>query len=75
MTINNEGDYSIHDFYWKDFHVGLLADFNSRLFVFYSDFERYYDNSNEYKIVKMEKIDKEFLANAIKRLLDLVTKI
>jgi hypothetical protein len=31
-----EGDFVISDFYWRDFVVGLLADFEARLSIFYT---------------------------------------
>ncbi|HZB98782.1 MAG TPA: hypothetical protein VE226_02135 [Nitrososphaeraceae archaeon] len=39
-----EGDFVISDFYWRDFWVGLLADFQARLSIFYTDYKRMGNN-------------------------------
>ena len=44
-----EGDFVISDFYWRDLWVGLLADFQARLSIFYTDYKR---KGNNYMGVK-----------------------
>lgn len=70
MQINNSGDFTIEDFYWKDFNVGLIADFESRLSIFYSDFEN--DENNSYKITEAPELDYNRLEKAIDKLLEII---
>ena len=58
-----QGDFSIQDFAWRDFYVGLPADFESRLSIFYSDFS-IHDNGTV-EIVPVPKVDETYLRRAI----------
>jgi hypothetical protein len=65
-----EGDFVVSDFYWRDFMIGLLADFEARLSIFYTDFKH---EDNRYKgMKKVPDVDKNRLRNAIDELEKLV---
>jgi hypothetical protein len=70
--IINTGDFSIQNFHWKNFHVGLLADFESRLSIFYSDFERQNNEEADYKITEIKQIDRDLLEKATVKLVDVI---
>jgi AbiV family abortive infection protein len=58
-----EGTFVISYFYWQDFMVGLLADFEARLSIFYTDFRP--KGNNDVDIVKIPNVDRDMLVNAI----------
>ena len=61
-----EGDFVISNFYWRDFVIGLLADFEARLSIFYTDCK--WKGNNDIDMVKVPTIDTHMLENAIKEL-------
>ena len=61
--LNNKGGFNPEGFSWRSFTIGLLADFEARLSVFYSDFE--YDEKKQLVMVKIPEVDREMLKNAI----------
>jgi AbiV family abortive infection protein len=65
-VLNDEGDSSPKDSAWSDFNVGLLADFEARLSIFYSDFV--YDVNQNIVIQKPPAVDSEMLREAINKL-------
>jgi AbiV family abortive infection protein len=67
----SEGDYVVSDFVWRDFAIGLLANTQARLSIFYSDFAR--DEKNNVIIEKPLPVDKDILQMAINEL-DKATK-
>lgn len=70
--IINTGDFSIRNFHWKNYNVGLLADFESRLSIFYSDFERQEKEGADYKITEIKQIDRDLLEKAIDILIEVI---
>lgn len=58
-----QGDFSIQDFAWRDFYVGLPADFESRLSIFYSDLS-IHDNGTV-EIVPVPNVDEAYLRRAL----------
>jgi hypothetical protein len=70
--IINTGDFSIRNFHWKNFNVGLLADFESRLSIFYSDFERQKKGGADYEITEIKQIDRDLLEKATDKLVDVL---
>lgn len=37
LVINDKAEFSLSEFYWKEFNLGLLADMDARLSIFFSD--------------------------------------
>jgi len=62
----SEGDFVVSDFSWRDFAIGLLANTQARLSIFYSDFA--YDEKNHIIIEKPLPVDADVLQNAINEL-------
>ena len=50
-----EGDFAVNNFHWRDFMIGLPADFTARLTIFYSDFLPKGDSDID--IVKIPDVD------------------
>jgi hypothetical protein len=65
-VLNNEGGFSPESFSWKGFDVGLLADFEARMSIFYSDFV--YDANQNIVIQKPPAVDLDMLGKAINKL-------
>ena len=65
-VINDKGGFDPYGFDWMGYDVGLLADFEARLFIFYSDFV--YNKNNEIDIVKIPEVHREMLKKAIDEL-------
>jgi hypothetical protein len=65
-VISREGGFTPEGFDWKGFDIGLLADFEARLSVFYSDFV--YDNKKQIGLAKIPKVDVNMLKEAIEEL-------
>ena len=63
-VLNNKGSYSHKSFSWRSYNIGLLADFQSRLSIFYQDLE--YDISKNVTITKPPMVDKKLLEVALK---------
>jgi hypothetical protein len=65
-VLNNKGGFTPEGFSWRSFTIGLLADFEARLSVFYSDLV--YDDKKQIVLAKIPKVDREMLRNAIDEL-------
>lgn len=68
-----EGDYNPNDFYWRDFMIGLPANFKARLSIFYCDFK--IKGSDDIEILEATNVDKNMLQNAIDELEKAVKEI
>lgn len=53
----------VSDFVWRDFAIGLLANTQTRLSIFYSDFA--YDEKNNVIIERPLPVNKDILQKAI----------
>lgn len=58
-----EGDFAFNDFYWRDFMIGLTADFAARLTIFYSDFIP--NSNNDIDVMEIPDVDRNILQSAI----------
>ena len=68
-----EGDCVISDVYWRDAVVGLLADFEARLSIFYTDFK--HKVNNYMGMIKVPNVDRNMLQNAIDELEKVVNNL
>lgn len=64
--ILSEADFVVSDFYWKDFAIGLLADTQARLSIFYSDFAD--DEKGGIVIEKPLPVNADILQRAVNEL-------
>jgi hypothetical protein len=71
-VLNNEGNFSPKSFTWRSFDIGLLADFEERMSIFYSDFA--YDANHNIVIQKPPAVEKDMLENAINKLKTIVNR-
>jgi hypothetical protein len=69
-----EGDFAVNEFHWRHFMIGLLADFEARLSIFYSGFNPK-GNFNDIDIVKIPNVDSNTLEDAIKELEQVTQKL
>jgi hypothetical protein len=65
-VLNNKGDFIPENADWKNFAIGLLADFEARLSIFYSDFV--YDDNRRIGLAKIPEVDRGMLNYAIDEL-------
>jgi hypothetical protein len=65
-VLNEKGGFDPEGFDWKGFDIGLLADFEARLSIFYSDFA--YDAKRQIVLVKTPEVNNEMLKQAIDEL-------
>ena len=61
LILNNEGNFIEENFDLRNFGTGLIADFQARLSIFYSDFEY----SKHIGIKKVPIVDESMLKDAI----------
>lgn len=62
----SEGDFVVADFVWRDFAIGMLANTQARLSIFYSDFA--YDDKHNIIIERLPDVDLNILQKAIDEL-------
>lgn len=62
----SEGDSVVSDVVWRDFEIGMLANTQARLSIFYSDFA--YDDKHNTIIEKPPDVDLNILQKAIDEL-------
>jgi hypothetical protein len=65
-VLNDKGSFTPEGFTWRSFIIGLLADFEARLSVFYSDIM--YDDNKQIVLTKIPEVDRDVLSNAIDKL-------
>ena len=68
MHCITEGDCVVSNVYWRYAVIGLLADFQARLSIFYISLEVKDKDNNDIDIVKVPIVDAQMLENAIKEL-------
>jgi hypothetical protein len=62
----SEGDFVVSDIVWKDFEIGMLANTQARLSIFYSDFA--YDDKHNIRIERPADVDLNILQKDIDEL-------
>jgi hypothetical protein len=62
----SEGDFVVSDVVWKDFEIGMLANTQARLSIFYSDFA--YDDKHNIRIERPADVDLNILQKDIDEL-------
>ena len=65
-VLNHNGGFTPEGFDWKGFDIGLLADFEAGLSVFYSDFV--YDDKKQIGLAKIPKVEVDMLKEVIDEL-------
>lgn len=66
IILNDEGSFSPDAFSWKSFTIGLLAETEARLGIFYVDFIK--SENDKYYLLKIPKVDSNKLNEAIDKL-------
>jgi hypothetical protein len=66
IVLNNEGSFTPDPFSWRSYTIGLLAQTEARLGIFYIDFIK--SENNEYNIMEIQNVDQNKLNEAIYKL-------
>ena len=66
IILNASGGFDPNGFDWRGFDIGLLANFEARLSIFYSDFTC--NDKGVVQIIEMPPVDKRVLKIAIEEL-------
>jgi len=69
IVLNNEGGFS-PNFSWKGFNIGLLAQTEARLGIFYVDFTK--SENDNYDLMKVPQVDENKLKIAINKLEEVI---
>jgi hypothetical protein len=67
IVLNNNGSFTPDAFSWKSFTIGLLAQTQARLGIFYIDFTKS-EHNNEYDIMEIPDVDQNKLNEDIYKL-------
>ena len=66
IVLNNEGSFTPKAYSWRSYTIGLLAQTEARLGIFYIDFTKSKDN--EYNLMEIPYVDQNKLNEAIYKL-------
>ncbi|MGH9980701.1 MAG: hypothetical protein ACRD6U_04000 [Nitrososphaeraceae archaeon] len=67
---NDDGAFTPDAFSWRSFTIGLLAQTEARLGIFYVDFTKF--ENDYYGILKIPTVDKNKLNEAINKLEEVI---
>lgn len=70
IVLNNEGNFTSNSFSWKSFNIGLIAQTEARLGIFYVDFVK--SENDNYEILKIPTVDHNNLNEAINKLEEVI---
>ena len=70
IILNDDGAFTPDAFSWRSFTIGLVAQTEARLGIFYVDFTEF-ENDN-YEILKIPTVDKNKLNEAINKLEEII---
>ena len=70
IILNDEGAFTPDSFSWRSFTIGLVAQTEARLGVFYVDFTK--SENDNYKILKIPSVNQNKLNEAINKLEEVI---
>lgn len=68
IVLNNDGAFTPDAYSWESFTIGLLAQTEARLGIFYIDFTKSENEDNEYDIMEIPTVDQNKLNESIYKL-------
>ena len=73
IVLNDEGCYTPDSYSWKTFTIGLLAETEARLGIFYVDFTK--SENDKYDVMKIPNVDLNKLNYAINKLQKVINRL
>lgn len=70
IVLNDDGSFTPDSYSWKSYTIGLLAQTEARLGIFYVDFTK--SENDKYDIMKIPKVDENKLKVAINKLEEVI---
>ena len=72
IILNDDGAFTPDAFSWRSFTIGLVAQTEARLGIFYVDFTK--SENDNYEIMKIPTVDRNKLNEAINKLEEVIDK-